>query len=166
MKLRNLSLVVALTSMAYIVPSAKAGFADTVVNGPNTYHDQSLEFINMSNPTAGLQVGDTIIGFNQINTRQSPGNVNTFNTIYALTSETIKSFDSTGTIINLEATASTSSFSLQKILTGLGLTIPDGTLTAVFDKPQGSPFGTDRDQLLQPERRTCRVTSSTLQAMR
>jgi hypothetical protein len=130
MKLRNLFLV-AVALVAGMASSAKAGFTDTVTPGLNGYHDASFEFIHFQNP-AQLSVGDTFIGFNQINIKLTPNSLSTFNTIYALTSDTVASIAPNGQSFTVKAT-DTGPFSLQSILSGSGLTIPTGTIAMLMD---------------------------------
>src|SRR5215472_17496978 len=113
MKLRNLSLV-AVALLAYAAPSAKAGFVDTLTpNVLNGYHDASFEFMSFANPTVGLQVGDTFIGFLQINIKETPNSLSTFNQIYAVVSDQVTSIAADGKSFTVGATAAANPNSLQ-----------------------------------------------------
>jgi hypothetical protein len=143
MKLLRYSLAAALL-VAATTTSAKAdvsGLTNTIVPGIlNTYIDSSNENVQEANGTVGLQVGDTIIGIAQINQNQTPGNPGlNKNTIYAVLSVTVDSFNSTGTQINFRATNS-GPRSLQSILSGIvpAADLPAGTMAAVFDVKSGT----------------------------
>ena len=166
MKMLRYSLVAALLVVASTT-SAKAGFVDTASSSPtgvlNTYHDTSFESIYYNDAFGGahgLQAGDVVIGFNQINQKTAPGSTFTTNTIYDVFSETIQSvggpnavtqpggYVTGGTVLNLAPTNSGPQ-SLQSILAGLTdkngnpIVVPKNTIAMVFDRPQGSPYGTD-----------------------
>jgi hypothetical protein len=169
MKLRNLSLVT-VALLAYGAASARAGFVDTLTpNALNGYHDSSLEFVNFaSSASSGLYVGDTIIGFQQINIKETPNALSTFNQIYTVFSETVTSITTgaggvPGTHVTLGSTFSGNAFSLQNILAGSGLTIPAGTVGLLLDTqsnaganfnalnipPPGPPAATNMQQYIQ-----------------
>jgi hypothetical protein len=81
----------------------------------------------------GLQVGDTIIGFQQINIKETPNSLSTFNQIYSVFSEQVTAISSNGQHVTLGATPAASANSLQTILSGSGLTIPTGTVGLLLD---------------------------------
>lgn len=136
--MRNYLLVgavaIAFTGMASQV---KAGFADTLQNGQNSYEDISREQVFFTNPSAGLSVGDVIVGFSQIQTRT--GGPRTFDTMYAVFSQTVTAIS--GNTVSFGPTAAANPESLQSILPGHG--ISSGVLAAVFDRAQGNNFPLD-----------------------
>ncbi len=143
MKLRTI--VPALLVAASFATSAHAGFIDTVTATTggtlNTYHDASFEHIDYQNASKGLQVGDVIVGFNQINLKESPNSLSTFNTIYTVFSEQVASISSNGEVISFAPTTSSNAESLKNILSGVpGVTVAANTLAMVFDRPQSSPY--------------------------
>jgi hypothetical protein len=141
---RSLSVALALALLVGLVPVAKAGFVDTLTVSPggtnNSYHDASYEHIYYQNGAAGIQVGDVIVGFNQINIKQQPNSLSTFNTIYTVFSQQVTAISPDGTVITFGATPAGNAHSLQSILSGSGLTIPTGTFAMLFDRPQNNQF--------------------------
>jgi hypothetical protein len=143
MKLLRYSLAAALLVAAATAPANAqvSGLTNTIVtNIQNTYIDTSNENVQEANPAVGLQVGDTIVGLAQVNQNQTPGNPGlTKNTIYALFSETVKSFNAAGTQITFGPT-DTGPRSLQSILSGLvpAADLPAGTVAAIFDVKTGT----------------------------
>jgi hypothetical protein len=123
---------------------AQAGFVDTIVAGSvNQYRDLSLEHVYFQSSTAGFQQGDVIVGIVQFSQRNVPGMTvaqqQAFtNTAYAVFSETV--LTASGSTLTLGATAAANANSLQSIL---GISLPTGTVAAVFDRAQGDPFGTN-----------------------
>jgi hypothetical protein len=162
MKLLRSSIVVASLLLA-AASTANAGFVDTVTGSAtgtlNQYHDTSFEAVIYADSfggTHGVQAGDIIVGFNQINQKTAPGSVFTTNTIYDVFSETVGSvtggttqpggYVTGGTGLNLSPTNS-GTWSLQNILAGLNdvngkpIVVPNNTIAIVFDRAQGNPYG-------------------------
>lgn len=140
---RFILLAAAVVASAILAAPARAGFADTLQAGANGYEDISREHVYFQNGSAGLQVGDVITGFSQIQTRTN--GPRTFDTIYAVFSETVSSITTSNgvTTVQFTATAASNPESLQSILAGTGVTVSNGVLAAVFDRPQGNSFGKD-----------------------
>jgi hypothetical protein len=126
--------------------SAKAGpvsgFTNvTVPEVQNTIIDTSNDAFFMSSSTRGLSVGDVVVGFAQINQDNTPGNPGlNKNTIYAVFSAQVVSFNSTGTLVEYFPTTESNSESLQSILKGIvpASNLPIGSLAAVFEVKGGT----------------------------
>lgn len=139
---RYLLLGAVVLTLAAIASPARAGFVDTLQSGTNSYEDISRESFFFANPSAGLSVGDVIVGFSQIQTRTN--GPRTFDTIYVVFSQQVTAINPAGSPPNtvvFGATTASNPESLQSILPGAG--IPAGTIATVFDRPQGSDFPLD-----------------------
>jgi len=128
-------------ALSVTASSARAGFADTLQPGNNSYEDISRESFNYQKGSAGFQVGDIVTGFSQIQTRTNGPNV--YDTIYVVFSEQITKLTTSGgtTTIEFGATPASNALSLQKILPSAG--ISSGVVAAIFDRAQGNNFPTD-----------------------
>jgi len=125
---------------------ANAGLVDTVAaNQLNTYSDLSLERISFNSPTggsAGIQVGDQVVGFIQLAQRTTPGFTTAqaaafLNTSYLIFAETVTAITNGGTVIQVGPTNSGAN-SLNTILGLVGPSaFPTNTLAVVYDIPQG-----------------------------
>ena len=120
--------------------SAHAGFIDTVILGQNTYQDLSREQIAYQKGTSGLQVGDVVFGFIQIQSNTTPGGpALTQNTLYLAYSLQVTSITNSGTVVNFGPTAAANANSLQTLLGKP--TLDAGTVAIVYDRLNTSPFG-------------------------
>jgi hypothetical protein len=135
---------------------AQAGLVDTIVNGvENTYQDLSrsrLDLTVVGNGTQGLAVGDTVIGFLEIDKQTTPGATKQPGTatLYVAFSLQIAGFQSSQfgavtssnaqTIITFQPTPAANPLSLQSIT---GVKVPTGTEAVVYDVPNGTPGLTD-----------------------
>ena len=160
MNLRS-SFLAALLLMG-MAASAQAGFIDNVQSSPtgiqNTFVDSSFEAIiytDSAHGTNGIQVGDTVVGYTQINSMSATngyGNSTTMgNTLYAIFSETVTSINGAtgGTAVSANQTggigyqlgATTGTYSLQNLIGSqipTGKAIDSSAIFTLFDVPNGS----------------------------
>jgi hypothetical protein len=146
-----------------LTTSARAGFVDTITSGVfNTYRDVSHEHVYYQNGAAGIQVGDTVLGYIEMETNTTPGGgalaPHSFYVVFSLQvagfSTTNSGQPSFGAMTNnnaqntivFQATPAGDAHSLQSVLgtvntAGGPAALPTGTIAAFFDKPGSGSFG-------------------------
>jgi len=151
--------------------SARAGFNDTLVSGvQNTYQDVSREHVYymtfvagvpVGNGATGLQVGDVLLTFFQIEKDTTPGGPGAgfqAESIYGIASEQVAGFQTNQfgattaannqSIVVFQPTVASNPLSLQSLLAGktdasgnlYAANIPQGTIGLVIDNPGAFPI--------------------------
>jgi hypothetical protein len=142
-----------------------AGFGDSLVPGiSNIYQDVSREHLYYHSGAAGIQVGDIVLGFIEIEAISTPGApAITQHAIYAVFAIQVAGFEASNgsggpsfgpvtsdntkdqIVFKPVPAADPSGLSLQEILGNVTTTsgsqaLPDGTMAVVFDKQGGAAF--------------------------
>ncbi len=151
--------------------SARAGFNDTLVSGvQNTYQDVSREHVYymtfvagvpVGNGATGLQVGDVLLTFFQIEKDTTPGGPGAgfqAESIYGIASEQVAGFQTNQfgattaannqSIVVFQPTVASNPLSLQSLLAAktdasgnaYAANLPQGTIAAVIDNPGAFPI--------------------------
>lgn len=138
-------LVLAFIALVGICLPARAGLINTITNGvDNSYEDISREHVFFNGTGTGLEVGDVVVGFSQIQQKSAPDSFGVGDSIVAVFGLQVTGVGATsagGFANEVDFGAITSANASQSLQTLLGMpSLPTSTMAVVFDLPSG---GTD-----------------------